>query len=273
MADFGTLLADAAKAFRTECAASAQISSEGKDLKIRVQAQGMSQKIGGEAEWGEEPKGFLFYNSAGGDFQTQQHDFRVKKHQLGEWVTLQVEFFQRGTQNSLARFIARVDTSARNPNPTSFKPPTMLQQHSTPDEQQVVDEGKRSDDEAASPGTIIRYVGNSRLHILLGPIRKRVFFDSAWDEAIDKKQGLLYFKDIDNLESFVDKTRIEAVFATPYIIYFSLEGKADVVVGRFISEVPMVIGTFDKAPQTTWRDYDPEHYVYDPKEEEDRAVL
>ncbi|PPQ65515.1 hypothetical protein CVT24_010811 [Panaeolus cyanescens] len=244
--DFPERIRDAAKQFRSECTAWTQFRLEpnGK-INIRLQAPDIMQQFVGDVEFGRDPKGLLFYNNAASDFAMRDHDFQYTKLGNGPWKTVIVDFYETEDTDVVARFIARVDTS----------------KYSIPGEGTTRrGNGKWSKfPGATAQTTVIRGEGRNRLYLQFPALKKYVYFKTTGTTAIEKKSGVLIFKDYNMLQDFVDNRAVLADCASDRIVFRTERSTDSVVVALFIPNEPLTLGpsTNDAPSPTTWKPFDP----------------
>ncbi|EDR09288.1 uncharacterized protein LACBIDRAFT_325972 [Laccaria bicolor S238N-H82] len=240
---FPQQLSEAAKALPHFTTAYAQFREAANSVDLHVEAPEIMKRFVGDFQFGEDPKGVLFYDSFAN---------------IGV-VQYTVVYYQGAASSKtgplrrklVARFIARVDTK-------KYKlPPIRLGRG----------QGEWANFSAAtSPADVLRQDESDRLYIQFPCIAKEVYFATNKKSRI-KGSGILIFRNITELKTDTspsDDDTILAYYSPDKIVFFLKttgedEGSTALKeVGLFLPDLPLKdIGQPNVAqlPETTWLEY------------------
>jgi len=242
MADYPELIKKASQQFKYESTAFAQITLKHMHVQAPIIArQFIGDKSKGDIEYGRDPLGQLFYDSPEDLTRRTKFTYKLsgtlKQPGDGEnFVTIEIDLLEAVPSANpvvLARFLAKVDTNI-----------ILL-----PLVWSGTGEGDWSEYRAALiPGFITRATSSTTLFVGFHPLNKEVYFDSGTPGAIENKMGILLTKNIDLLENTV--ASIPANRADR--ILFHIPNSPKQVVGIFVPNEPIAVGTAARSSPTTW---------------------
>ncbi|KIJ95478.1 hypothetical protein K443DRAFT_638514 [Laccaria amethystina LaAM-08-1] len=255
---FPQQLLEAAKALPHFSTAYAQFREGANSVDLHVEAPGIMKRFVGGVQFGEDPKGVLFYDSFSNINVTQ---FTIVYHQgVGSSKTVRVDFHVKHGplhRKLVARFLARVDTK-------KYKLPPLR-----------LGRGRGewvSFRAATSAADVLRQEESERLYIQFPSIAKEVYFDTDKKSGI-KGSGIFIFRNIMELkntspqdcQTTLDGNTIVAYYSPDKIVFFLKTIKEDEgstpleEVGLFLPDLPLKdIGQPNVAqlPETTWLEYE-----------------
>ncbi|KIJ91302.1 hypothetical protein K443DRAFT_686162 [Laccaria amethystina LaAM-08-1] len=254
---FPQQLSEAAKALPHFSTAYAQLREGANSVDLHVEAPEIMKRFVGGVQFGEDPKGVLFYDSFSNISVTQ---VTIVYHQgVGSSKTVRVDFHVKHGplhRKLVARFLARVDTK-------KYKlPPLRLGRG----------QGKWVSFRAAtSAADVLRQEDSERLYIQFPSIAKEVYFNTDKKSGI-KGSGVFIFHNIMELKdtslqdcrTTSEGNTIVADYSPDRIVFFLKiikedEGNTSLEeVGLFLPDLPLKdIGQPNVAqlPETTWLEY------------------